>query len=81
MKRKFLFFVIVMIFSESCSLLSGVKDEVDPSALVPKALSKPLTEKTVTDAGTETGIEKDGKKLKFVSCWRVLFFYLVIANR
>lgn len=50
MKRKFLFFVIVMIFSESCSLLSGVKDEVDPSALVPKALSKPLTEKTVTDA-------------------------------
>ena len=39
-----------MIFSESCSLLSGVKDEVDPSALVPKALSKPLTEKTVTDA-------------------------------
>ena len=50
MKRKFLFFVIVMIFSESCSLLSGIKDEVDPSALVPKALSKPLTEKTVTDA-------------------------------
>ena len=39
-----------MIFSESCSLLSGIKDEVDPSALVPKALSKPLTEKTVTDA-------------------------------
>lgn len=49
MKRKLLFFAIVMIFSESCSLLSGVKDEFDQSALVPKAVSKPLTEKTVTD--------------------------------
>ena len=49
MKRKLLFFAIVMIFSESCSVLSGVKDEFDQSALVPKAVSKPLTEKTVTD--------------------------------
>tara|TARA_S200000501_G_scaffold31198_1_gene26248 strand:- start:4523 stop:5764 length:1242 start_codon:yes stop_codon:yes gene_type:complete len=50
MKIKLLFFGIVMIFSESCSLLSGVKDEVDPTGLLPKALNKPLTEKTVTDA-------------------------------
>ena len=49
MKIKLLFFAIVMIFSESCSLLSGVKDEVDPSELLPKGFSKPLTEKTVTD--------------------------------